>query len=49
MLYSLHISFVCVCVCVSICVSDYLQRHGHRIYQARILEGVAISYSRGSS
>ena len=38
-----------ICVCVSVCVSDYLQCHGHRIFQARILEWVAISYSRGSS
>ena len=51
---------VCVCVCVygSFVRSDSLQPHGlyslsgssvHGIFQARILELVTISYSRGSS
>ena len=50
---------VCVCVCVSICLvmSSSLQPHGlylpgssvHEISQARILEQIAISFSRRSS
>ena len=48
-----------MCVCVSVCsvVSDLLGPSGfslpvssmHGIFQARILEWVAVSYSRGSS
>ena len=51
--------WVCVCVCVSCSVVSYsVQPHGlcsppgsslHRILQARILEWVAIPFSRGSS
>ena len=48
---------VCVCVLGCSVMSDSLQLHGlqttrllvHGIFQARILEWVAISYSRGSS
>ena len=50
----------CVCVCVCVCVLSYLTVYSpidcsppgfsvHGIFQARILEYVAISYSRGSS
>ena len=50
-------SCVCVCVCVCLVMSDSLQPHGlyppgstlHGIFQERILDGVAISYSKGSS
>ena len=44
-----------ICVCVHSVMSDFLRPHRlsgssvHEIYQARILEQVAISYSRGSS
>ena len=49
-------SCLCVCVCCSV-VSDYLWPHGLQpakllcpcVFQARILEWVAISFSRGSS
>ena len=34
--------------CLTLCVSDSLRTHG-RIFQARILEWVAFSFSRGSS
>ena len=44
-----------LCVCVHSVMSNFLRPHGlsgspvHEIFQARILEQVAISYSRGSS
>ena len=52
---------VCVCVCVHVCMhsdmSDLLQTHGLQssrllcqgVFQARVLEWAAISYSRASS
>ena len=39
----------CVCVCVCVCVCDSLPGSSvHGVFQTRILERVAISYSRGS-
>ena len=40
---------VCVCVCVCARAHDHTRSHGPRILQARILEWVAVSFSRGSS
>ena len=48
---------VCVCVCTQSCLTlcdavdslDAFQVPVHPIFQARVLEWVAISYSRGSS
>ena len=40
--------YVCVCVCVCTCLEVY-QAPVYGIFQTRILEWVAISYSRGSS
>ena len=52
----LYLSCVCVCVCAQSCLPlcdpmDYSPPGSsvHGIFQARILEWVAISYSRGSS
>ena len=50
-------TYVCVCMCACSVVSDSLQPHGLQptrllcpgIFQARILEWAAISFSRGSS
>ena len=50
------VSTVCVCVCAQSCLTlcdpkdcSWPDSSVHGIFQARILEWVAISYSRGSS
>ena len=40
---------VCVCVCVCVCAHARVGAPVHGIFQARILEWVAIPYTRGSS